>query len=718
MLSTHLKPITQSSKNTRYAIALVLLTLLIGPTLIHPSAANSKRIVTISSPSLDAPTNILQQQPIPQEMFSTYFLTGEGFGSKLIVRNQRIDMSVDVTPILLVDRGREISLDPVTIEASRSVTVDLNQALADLGESNVKSGGLVLRYSFPERGPVSATVTINHAADKLSLMSPVMGREEFMSNTQEGVFWLPDKQTDVFVAVQNTSPQSRRVMPTLFIAGRQVQLNEITLASQETSFLNLNDLLSDTADNTSAAIRLVNDGDPGDVMAEGGLVNHAKGFSKRISFMDTSLHFYDMTLRANFLFLGQPPPELGFPPEVSFRAVCAVRNTSAVKVRVHPTVKYLEAGRTRQARLQGLLLDVNEVATLDLLEAQHSGLIPANFRTGTLELVCDGPAGSVIAELTNLDAAGGYVLGSSFSGNPGRGVGGTFWRIDDDWQSIITLTNAAPIEDRVNVELFYEGGSYRLPTMKVPGGGIATINLKELRRSGTPGVDGNALPLFATSGAFCVKGDRELRSAISMERLIFNSQTSECIVIDGTNNHYVTGISGRSGQPSSPVQQDTEATSVQVSVPLITIARWNDGTQSDMTFDATYSSNNNAFTQVSGPSATVFIDMNSLGATAQVRSVLTGYGCSRGSFASVQAILLIGERASAYVNVGIENGRCLWEKTCEGKCSSTHTTNTFNGRCFTFPNGWKQCADLTVAGVCTIYRVICTGIPHPGLCTD
>lgn len=209
---------------------------------------------------------------------------------------------------------------------------------------SVKSGGLVLRYTFPERGPVSATVTINHAADKLSLMSPVMGREEFMSNTQEGVFWLPDKQTDVFIAMQNTSPQSRRVTPTLFITGRQVLLNEITLAPQETSFLNLNEILGNTAANTSAAIRLVNDGNPGDVIAEGGLVNHAKGFSKRISFMDTSLHFYDMTLRANFLFLGQPPSELGFPSQVSFRAVCAMRNTSTGKVRVHPVVKYLDAG--------------------------------------------------------------------------------------------------------------------------------------------------------------------------------------------------------------------------------------------------------------------------------------------------------------------------------------------------------------------------------------
>lgn len=111
MSSTYLKPITKTTKNSRYTMALVLLTLLVSPTLFHPSAANSKRVVTTSSPLPDAPTNAFQQQPIPQEMFGAYFLADQGFGSKLIVHNQRIDLPVTVSPVLLGDRGREIPLD-------------------------------------------------------------------------------------------------------------------------------------------------------------------------------------------------------------------------------------------------------------------------------------------------------------------------------------------------------------------------------------------------------------------------------------------------------------------------------------------------------------------------------------------------------------------------------------------------------------------------------
>ena len=719
MLSPYIKSVSKKRVTPQYLGLILSLILLIGPALIASSSGTPRRLSIRSSSSVFAPTPLPQKQPFNQEMFGMYFLRGRGFTSKLIIHNQRIDTPITVTPVLLVDKGREITLDQITVAANRSLTVDINQALNVRREKNVKSGGLVLRYSFYETGAIDATVIINHPRDKLSLMSPVMAQAEYMSNAQEGVFWIPDKQTGAFIAVQNTSSQPRLVRPTLFVSGRQIRLSKITLAPRETTFIDLKSSLSNITDNAAGAIRLVNDGNPGDVMAEGGLVNHTTGFSKRISFMDPSLHFYDNTLRANFLFLGEPPVELGFPSRVSFRAACALHNTSAVRVKVRPVVKYLDGSALRQVRLPDITLKSRRVALIDLFEAQRNGAIPEDFRTGTLELNIDGPDGSVIAELTNLDVGGGYVLGSSFSGHPSRGVGGTFWRIDGDWQSIITLTNAATTEDDISVELFYEGGSYRLPMITVAGGGIAFINLKELQNRGMPDAQGNLLPVTATSGSFCVKGSNELHSAISMERLIFNSLTSECVVIDGTNDHYVTSIALQAGQPSSPVPQDTEAKNIQVSLPLITIARWNDGSFSNQTFEASYSSNNTAFATVSGPLAKVFINTDSIAASAQVKSVLTGYGCARGSFASVQILFTVGERLSAYVNVGTENNRCLWTKTCDGKCTvERYTTNSLNGRCFTPPNGFRQCVDMVAGGFCVLHRVICVGLSAPGICTN
>lgn len=257
-------------------MALLAITLLIGPTLVSAFSVTANKPFTRRSQPPFTPSPVPQVDPINQELFGAYFLNGNGL-SKLIVRNQRIDVPVAVTPVMLVDKGREIQLDPVSLNPNRSLTIDLSQALEDKSAKDIKFGGLVLRYAFPDTGPLDATVTINHSKDKLSLMSPIMGRAEFMSSIQEGVFWLPDKQTEAFVALQNTSSKSRRVTPTLFVAGRPVPLAKITLAPRETSLLNLNNHLAGRVGNLAVAIRLVNDGNPGDIMAEGGLINHKKG---------------------------------------------------------------------------------------------------------------------------------------------------------------------------------------------------------------------------------------------------------------------------------------------------------------------------------------------------------------------------------------------------------------------------------------------------------
>jgi len=181
-------------------MALLAITLLIGPTLVSAFSVTANKPFTRRSQPSFTPSAFPQADSINQELFGAYFLNGNGFTSKLIVHNQRIDVPVTVTPVMLVDKGREIQLDPVSLNPNRSLAIDLSQALENKSAKDIKSGGLVLRYAFPDTGPLDATVTINHSKDKLSLMSPIMGRAEFMSNIQEGVFWIPDKQTEAFVA--------------------------------------------------------------------------------------------------------------------------------------------------------------------------------------------------------------------------------------------------------------------------------------------------------------------------------------------------------------------------------------------------------------------------------------------------------------------------------------------------------------------------------------
>jgi len=86
-------------------------------------------------------------------------------------------------------------------------------------------------------------------------------------------------------------------------------------------------------------------------------------------------------------------------------------------------------------------------------------------------------------------------------------------------------------------------------------------------------------------------------------------------------------------------------------------------------------------------------------------------------FSSYPGVHTYSIRLSAYIFNGLSNGRCTWVPTCGGKCSSQHTTNTFEGLCFT-TGPYKQCYDLLQDGICWDYRTFCYGKAAPGICSN
>ena len=119
-------------------MALLAITLLIGPTLVSAFSVTANKPFAKRAQPPFTPPLVPQVDPINQELFGAYFLNGNGFTSKLIVHNQRIDVPVTVTPVMLVDKGREIQLDTVSLNPNRSLTIDLSQALEDKSAKDIK----------------------------------------------------------------------------------------------------------------------------------------------------------------------------------------------------------------------------------------------------------------------------------------------------------------------------------------------------------------------------------------------------------------------------------------------------------------------------------------------------------------------------------------------------------------------------------------------------
>lgn len=78
----------------------------------------------------------------------------------------------------------------------------------------------------------------------------------------------------------------------------------------------------------------------------------------------------------------------------------------------------------------------------------------------------------------------------------------------------------------------------------------------------------------------------------------------------------------------------------------------------------------------------------------------------------------IGLGLSAYIFVGQVGNSCSWDPTCFVGCTQAHTTNTFNGVCFTQGRIYRQCLDAYYYGACVTRRVICAGRLQPGFCRN
>ncbi|HKR82716.1 MAG TPA: hypothetical protein VJS37_01005 [Terriglobales bacterium] len=487
------------------------------------------RIVKSAAPAVPVTTH---------ERFAT-FLAGSDFSSELLLQNLRLDAPVTVTPILIVSRG-EAPLEPITLPAHSAAKVDINAALLAHG-LNDKSGVVVARYDFDSYGAVSAVVTSEDETHHLYLSSVGQSPEEFWYGTAlDAVVWAPEEGAEGFISVMNTTSGPKKVQMTVLLNGRAAETREIEIGSRQNRLLPIDSVLKQSLA-SGAGIRVAFTGKPGEILTEGTLFKKQTGFSKHIRFLDTFLHFSDHSLRTHFVLVGRQPLGDGFPAQVSFRSVAAVRNIDSAPVQITPVVKSLQGGSVRKISLKPIILAGNESRTIDFNAEQRAGNLPMDFTQGSLELIPDSDHNSIVAELFNFNEhSRNYVVGSSFSAFPARATG-SVWRTDGTFQTTIVIDNTAKEADDVTLKLFSENGTYE-KVYSLAGGAMTKINFKELQQNQVR--DKNGHLLTATSGTLSLSGGRGVHSKLSFEKLIHSADESEYVGLLANPCNYVTGISG------------------------------------------------------------------------------------------------------------------------------------------------------------------------------
>jgi hypothetical protein len=465
------------------------------------------------------------------------FISDDGFKSKLLIQNLRLDAPIKVTPALIINQN-EIPLAPITMPPHTTATVDITSTLLALGRSHAR-GLAVVRYDYDTYGAVSAVVTSSDDQHRLYLNSIGQSPEEFWYGTAlDAVVWAPEAGTEGFVAITNTTAEPRTVQATFVVNGRSDEIHEVEMAPYQHRLLRIDSIVRRSRE-SGAGVRISWSGKPGDVITEGELFNRRTGFSKYIRFLDTSLHFAEHSLRTHFLLLGRQPAADAFPAQMSFRSIAAVRNIDPTPVQVTPVVKRVQNGSVQTISLKPVTISANETTLIDFGMAQKAGNLPADFDQGSLQLVPNTDHNSIVAELFNLSESNNFVVGPSFSSFPTRATG-SIWRIDGSYQTTIMVENTVNATDNVTLKLFSDRGSYE-KTFPVASGGILKINVRELLQNHVPDNDGNLL--VATSGTLTIFGGLGLHSKLSFDKLIHSADESEYVGLLAEPCNHVESIS-------------------------------------------------------------------------------------------------------------------------------------------------------------------------------
>jgi hypothetical protein len=521
-----------------YAISLLLALLatsFISP--LPPSRAAKGRVPKHESQKGEdtsaAPSTQTEEQPPDVILAAPYWSTADGFVSTIEMKNYHVSNPLTVTPVLHLEHGGEIALEPITLKPSETRRINLNQVLAKRGQRELIGAAEI---SHAPAGAFGANMTVLN--DAKSLIYNFQFRTPDVTTRLEGLWWFYDEHTDGFVAAQNASNNEITVTPTLYAQERPYRLEPIKLRPHEMTVLRLRQ-----EQLRRLGLEQVREGGislessvTGALVAGGGLVNPNIGFSAPLRMDDPdqlslNVKRLGQTLHAIGVTIGTDVTDMsmGLPPDSRMNPIMNLRNITNEAITVRPVFKYDMDGALQSFALPEVHLNPQQVKRVDLLPFWESGQIFEQANWGSLEINYTGKPGALIASVTSVDQTGTYVFDAKIDNKLAAGFQGEYWSIEGDNDTAITIKNITNKEATCQLSLQYAQGSktYQMQPLTLQPGEARMIMLKELQHHHIPGIDGKPLPLTGIFGGMKLTEAPGGRHFL-IDAVVYNPKTATC----------------------------------------------------------------------------------------------------------------------------------------------------------------------------------------------
>jgi hypothetical protein len=338
--------------------------------------------------------------------------------------NSRSPHPIDVTPILYTVDGEQVIGEPVTLQPAEIRFVPIESLMSDRDKGRHSWGGIGLSYDGGLL-EVWAQITFQGVGRSGSIDETFNLFEDQGSDTREAVWSMP-KGSKAVLALGNSS--NELIQTTALFSNGETQV--VTIAPFATEFVRRTAHEGQGNDGSSESVRLTTVGPAGSLRVAGFVLGGEQNFNTSIRFADTK-NAAQPNLYATNLRLDNHVPRL------------LLENTSDSAVSARPKFFPASGEQGNPIELPEIILGPRQIADVDLRPLTEAATRRTDLSSVSVQVLNSGAAGSLIGALYSRDKVKRlrYDVPLRDSGSIRSSTGSYPWRVDDDYTTIVNITN-------------------------------------------------------------------------------------------------------------------------------------------------------------------------------------------------------------------------------------------------------------------------------------
>jgi hypothetical protein len=447
------------------------------------------RTVDAAAP-VSTPTRAPKNKPTPrcpqcapagdQEIYVPLIDIPEAAGGQ-IVFNSRSPHAMDVTPVFYKRGGEKIMGDPVTVQSAEIRYVDIKDLLPQQHRSENDWGGFSLIYYGFNREMWSQFrfIGVNGGTNVDEFFTV---KSESRADDFEATWWMPEN-SEAVIGLGNITDVTTSV--TVSFGADGVRMIEIPPHGTEV-------LRHKSEKGVSASSAVINvTGAPGSIVPTGLITSKDGTFNSVIRFYSPKVAKQANLYANGFRVTGNTPHMV-------------LRNTTANSIAVVPTFTPLAGAAASPFVLSQVSLAAFEAKEVDLADLLRAAKYRNDLDVVSVEVTNLAAAGSIIGSLYAINDRTGmnYDIPLRDSGLVRTMTGSYPWKINDDFTTIVYITNISDQDAKFVGEINYSGTHFLIDPQTVRGGETAVFDLKRIRDSQTADRLGTKLPNDVSIGQF------------------------------------------------------------------------------------------------------------------------------------------------------------------------------------------------------------------------